>query len=139
LVADPSLIRRWNQVAGIRSLGKGDAMFSKTQKLGIVAAIAGILAVGVVLKTSNAAGQATTAAAPNFTPQSKPVAAGEYEAKKLLILMDADKSGAVSKKEFMDFMAAEFDRLDTNHDGMLDVKELEESQLMQAHHGGGHR
>jgi hypothetical protein len=114
-------------------------MFSKTQKLGIVAAIAGILAVGVVLKTSNAAGQATTAAAPNFTPQSKPVAAGEYEAKKLLILMDADKSGAVSKKEFMDFMAAEFDRLDTNHDGMLDVKELEESQLMQAHHGGGHR
>jgi hypothetical protein len=45
----------------------------------------------------------------------------------------------VSKKEFMDFMGAEFDRLDTNHDGVLDVKELEQSQLMQAHHGGGHR
>jgi hypothetical protein len=114
-------------------------MLSKTQKLGMIAAMAGIFAVGTVVKTADAAGQANTAAAPNFTPQSKPVAAGEFEAKKLLILMDADKSGTVSKKEFMDFMGAEFDRLDTNHDGLLDVKELEESQLMQAHHGGGHR
>jgi Ca2+-binding EF-hand superfamily protein len=72
-------------------------------------------------------------------PQSQPVAAGEFEAKKLLVLMDADKSGTVSKKEFMEFMEAEFDRLDTNKDGVLDVKELEQSPLMPTHRGGGHR
>ena len=93
-----------------------------------------IVAVGAVVKT---VGQ--DSGAPAFKPDSKPVAAGEFEAKRLLVLMDADKSGTVSKKEFMDFMAAEFDRLDTNHDGVLDVKELEQSQLLQTHHGGGHR
>ena len=67
------------------------------------------------------------------------VAAGEAEAKKLLLLMDTDKSGKVSKEEFMRFMAAEFDRLDVNKDGELDVKELEKSQLMTVHRGGAHR
>jgi len=114
-------------------------MLTKTQKLGVIAVVAVIFAVGAVVKTAKAGAQANTAAAPEFTSQSKPVAAGEFEAKKLLVLMDVDKSGSVSKKEFMDFMAAEFDRLDTNHDGVLDVKELEQSQLMQSHHGGGHR
>lgn len=114
-------------------------MLTKIQKLAMVAAVAAIFAVGAIVKTANAGAQASTVADPQFTPQSKPVAAGEYEAKKMLVLMDADKSGTVSKKEFMAFMEAEFDRLDVNHDGMLDVKELEQSQLMQAHHGGGHR
>jgi len=41
--------------------------------------------------------------------------------------------------KFMAFMAAEFDRLDTNKDGELDVKELAQSQLSTARHGGGHR
>ena len=53
--------------------------------------------------------------------------------------MDTDKSGTVSKKEFMNFMEAEFDRLDANKDGVLDVRELEQSQLTQTHRGGGHR
>jgi hypothetical protein len=77
--------------------------------------------------------------APTIKPSSPKVAAGEIEAKRLLLLMDADKSGKVSRAEFMSFMAAEFDRLDTNHDGELDVKELEQSQLETAHHGGTHR
>jgi Ca2+-binding EF-hand superfamily protein len=57
---------------------------------------------------------------------------------KLLLLMDADKSGKVSRAEFMAFMTSEFDRLDINHDGELDVKELEQSQLA-VHRGGSHR
>lgn len=44
--------------------------------------------------------------------------------KQLLGLMDTDRNGKVSRQEFMDFMAAEFDRLDTNKDGELDAKEL---------------
>ena len=72
-------------------------------------------------------------------PDSPQVVAGEAEAKKLLLLMDTDKSGKVSRDEFMRFMAAEFDRLDVNKDGELDVKELEKSQLMPARRGGIHR
>jgi len=114
-------------------------MRNQGQKWIAIAAAVGIFAVGAAVRTSIASGQAGTASAPAFTPQSQPVAAGEFEAKKLLLLMDTDKSGTVSKKEFMDFMEAEFDRLDTNKDGVLDVKELENSQLTQAHRGGGHR
>lgn len=53
--------------------------------------------------------------------------------------MDTDKNGKISRAEYMAFMAAEFDRLDINHDGELDVKGLEKSQFMVAHHGGTHR
>ncbi len=52
------------------------------------------------------------------------IGAGEDYTKKLLLLMDTDQNGKVSKKEFMAYMSAEFDRLDVNHDGSLDVKEL---------------
>jgi hypothetical protein len=61
--------------------------------------------------------------------QEKKLAAGEREAKKMLLLMDADKSGKVSKQEFMSFMEAEFERLDINKDGELDVKELTDSRV----------
>jgi Ca2+-binding EF-hand superfamily protein len=44
--------------------------------------------------------------------------------RQLLQLMDKDKNGKVSREEFMSFMQAEFDRLDVNHDGQLDVNEL---------------
>ena len=43
--------------------------------------------------------------------------------------MDTDKSGKISKQEFMNFMAAEFDRLDADKSGELDVKELTKSQF----------
>jgi hypothetical protein len=38
--------------------------------------------------------------------------------------MDADKNHEVSKKEFLDFMSREFDRLDVNHDGRLQQSEI---------------
>jgi Ca2+-binding EF-hand superfamily protein len=47
----------------------------------------------------------------------------------LLLLMDTDKNGRVSRQEFMKFMEAEFDRLDKDKSGDLDVKELAQSQL----------
>ena len=40
------------------------------------------------------------------------IALGESEVKQLLLLMDTDNNGKVSKQEFMKFMEAEFDRLD---------------------------
>jgi hypothetical protein len=75
-----------------------------------------------------AAPQKTTgppAAAPN---SNSDVFADAYT-KRLLLLMDTDKNGKVSKQEFMNFMEKEFDRLDVNHDGELDVKELAKIQV----------
>jgi len=61
-------------------------------------------------------------------PQDK-LALGEPEVKQLLLLMDTDKSGKISKQEWMQFMEAEFDRLDKDKKGQLDAKELAQSKL----------
>jgi len=61
-------------------------------------------------------------------PQDK-FAIGEDEAKQLLLLVDTDKKGKVSKQEWMKFMEAEFDRLDKTKSGELDVDELMQSKL----------
>jgi hypothetical protein len=37
--------------------------------------------------------------------------------------------GKVSKEEWMKFVGAEFDRLDTDHKGRLDVNELTQSRV----------
>lgn len=62
------------------------------------------------------------------------VALGTDEVKQLIQLMDTDKSGKVSKAEFMAFFSAEFDRLDKDHSGELDARELEKSLLRPAAH-----
>jgi hypothetical protein len=54
---------------------------------------------------------------------------GEQDVKDLLLLMDTDKNGKISKKEFTDFMSAEFDRLDKDKSGELDPKELTQSRI----------
>jgi uncharacterized membrane protein len=57
------------------------------------------------------------------------LALGEDEVKQLLLLMDTDKTGKITKQEWMKFMEAEFDRLDKNKSGALDAKELAKSKL----------
>jgi Ca2+-binding EF-hand superfamily protein len=47
-----------------------------------------------------------------------------YLSTQLLPLMDKDHSGKISRQEFISIMNQEFDRLDTNHNGRLDVDEL---------------
>lgn len=51
------------------------------------------------------------------------------EVQQLLVLMDTNKDGKITKQEWMTFMAAEFDRLDKDHSGDLDAKDLEQSRL----------
>jgi Ca2+-binding EF-hand superfamily protein len=58
------------------------------------------------------------------------------EVTQLLLLMDKDKNGKVSREEFMAFMSAEFDRLDVDHNGELDVNELKALHLSTKHTGG---
>jgi hypothetical protein len=54
-------------------------------------------------------------------------------AKQMLLLMDTDKNGKISKDEWMKFMSVEFDRLDKDHSGELDPKELEGSTMSFRH------
>lgn len=65
------------------------------------------------------------------------VANREEKAKELLALMDTDKNGKVSKQEWMKFMEAEFDRLDTSKKGEIPSEgNLEIEELGQAGSGG---
>jgi len=77
----------------------------------------------------------TKAAVPK--PQDKLALREEEEVKQLLLLMDKDKNGRISKAERMKFMEAEFDRLDKDKSGDLDVKELTQSKLRVSHAGVG--
>jgi sulfatase maturation enzyme AslB (radical SAM superfamily) len=85
-------------------------------KRGIMLAV--LLAAGVIVETAAVAQNATAPKAQDN------VATGEAAVKQLLPLMNQDKDGKVSKQEFMKFMEAEFDRLDKEKEGKLDVKKL---------------
>jgi hypothetical protein len=49
--------------------------------------------------------------------------------KQLLLLLDADKNGRISKQEWMAFMEAEFNKLDRDGNGELDQKELIQARV----------
>ena len=59
---------------------------------------------------------ASTAA---FAVSKRTWSAGARDVQNLIRLMDQDKNGVVSKEEFMQFMEAEFDRLDVDKSGGL--------------------
>ena len=75
-------------------------------------------------------------AAPAQTMRTAPPQA-DPQVKQLLSLMDQDRNGKVSRAEFMAFMAAEFDRLDVNKDGELDVNVLSGLRVTRSTHTGG--
>ena len=61
-------------------------------------------------------------------PQDK-LALGENQVTQLLLLMDTNKNGKITKQEWMKFMEAEFDRLDRQKSGAIDAKEVTQSNL----------
>ncbi|MGO8830976.1 MAG: EF-hand domain-containing protein [Steroidobacteraceae bacterium] len=69
---------------------------------------------------------------PPAVPAGK-LQSGLSSTSQLLQLMDTDKSGKVSKAEFMRFMEAEFELADINKDGELDPKELKRFVYMLSH------
>jgi Ca2+-binding EF-hand superfamily protein len=88
----------------------------------MIVAITAMVATGGVLVT----------AAPQKASAPKPqdnLALGEDEVKKLLLIMEPDKKGKISKQEYMKFMEAEFERLDKDKNGELDVKKLTQSSV----------
>jgi uncharacterized protein YycO len=97
-------------------------MLLRKNRLRVIVIIAVLIVTGTMLGTA----AAQKASVPK--PQNK-LAMAEDEVKHLLSLMDTDKKGMVSKQEFMKFMEAEFERLDKNKKGELNVKELTQSSL----------
>ena len=100
-------------------------MFKKWQ---IALPIVVLIGSGVILNVATA--QKDEKPAPS---KSRKIVIGEDEVKQLLLLMDTDKNGKISKQEYMNFMAAEFDRLDKDKSGELDPKELTQSQIRVSH------
>lgn len=113
----------------------------KSKSLLAVLTIATLSALLFVVRAAGAGQDATQGAAQSsnavVTPAPQKVADGEFDAKRLLLLMDTDKNGKVSKQEFMAYMEAEFDRLDKDKNGYLDVNELTKAKMRSV--AGGHR
>jgi EF hand len=58
---------------------------------------------------------------------------GEGAVQQLLLLMEPDRNGKISKQAWMRFMAEEFDRLDKDKKGELDAQEFRHSYLLMKH------
>ena len=97
-------------------------MANRTRRLAAILVTAALLAVAAVMATSAAQKDSVP------KPQNK-LALGEKEVKQLLLLMEPDKQGKVSKQQFMQFMEAEFEHLDTAKKGELDVKQLTQTTV----------
>ena len=80
-------------------------MLKRTNIVVAIVAIAALVATWAMLGTAVAQ---TKAAVPK--PQDK-LALAEGEVRQLLLLMDTNKNGKISKQEWMKFMEAEFERL----------------------------
>ena len=87
-----------------------------------------LVVTSVLVATAGLLGTAAAQKASVPNPQDK-LALGEDEVRQLLVLMDTDKNGKVSKVQYMKFMEAEFERLDKYKSGELDVKELTKSTM----------
>ena len=88
-----------------------------------------LIATGTLLAT--AAGQ--KASVPKVQDR---LAMGEDAVRHLLQLVDSNPKGMVSKQEYMKFMEAEFDRLDKERKGELDVRKLAQASLSAIHYVG---
>lgn len=82
------------------------------------------LLIAVMSATGAAVAQKVAAPA-----QGDKFALANESVKRLLLLMDTDKNGRISKREWMSFMEAEFNRLDRDGNGELDLNELRQSGI----------
>jgi hypothetical protein len=95
--------------------------------------VAAVFLAGAVAVEVHAGQSEKSTGLPPPTPEQakagRQLAAATEAARNLLLAIDANKSGKISKEEWMKFMEAEFDRLDTDHKGQLDVDELTKSRI----------
>jgi hypothetical protein len=83
---------------------------------------ASLIALVVILLLTTLSPRAALFGPKASVPKTHKIALGESGIKDLLLLMDTDKNGKISRQEFIAFMEVEFARLDKNKNGELDVK-----------------
>ena len=104
---------------------RGESRVQKNKKIHIVMMAVAVLFEGGALVDARPSRRKST----ETYQKHRTLALSEDEVKQLILMMDTDKNGKISKQEFLAFMSAEFDRLDKDKSGELDVKELAQSQL----------
>jgi Ca2+-binding EF-hand superfamily protein len=82
---------------------------------------------GLLIAMISASGIVTLSQKVCASAEQDKFAVANEDVKELLLLMDTDKSGKISKREWMNFMEAEFNRLDKDGNGELDLNELRQS------------
>jgi Ca2+-binding EF-hand superfamily protein len=97
-------------------------MLTRKNRVRIIVVIAVLVATATMLGTA--------AAQKTGVPKAQDrLAMGEDGVRELLMLMETDGKGMVSKQEYLKFLEAEFDRLDRNKKGELNARELTQSNL----------
>jgi hypothetical protein len=96
-------------------------MLNKTSIAGAMLIVGALLAI--------CAGARLAAAQKSIPRTQDQLGLGEEDVRKLLLLIDTQRTGKISKQEWMNFMEAEFDRLDKDKSGVLDTRELAQSRL----------
>lgn len=104
-------------------------MLSRKNKVTIIAIASALLVAGGTLGTASA----QKASVPK--PQNN-LALVEEQVKQLILLMKTDGQGKISKQEYMKFMEAEFERLDKEKKGELDVKQVAHTNLTAGRYTG---
>jgi Ca2+-binding EF-hand superfamily protein len=94
-----------------------------------------IVAITVVVAAATFLGTAAAQKASVPRPQDR-LAMGEEHVKQLLLIMETDSNGMISRQEYMEFMEAEFQRLDKNKQGRLDARQLNQSMLSAGRFAG---
>ena len=97
---------------------------ARTANLSIAGFLIACMCVGGALASASFAQKASVPEQPDT------VAITSEKVKELLALMDTDKNGKISKEEWMKFMEAEFDRLDTKKKGEIDPHEVLKSTVL---------
>jgi len=68
-----------------------------------------------------------------FPKQPDKAVLAEENVKELLLLMDADTGGKISKQDWMKFMAMEFDRFDKEKKGEVNQEGLRQLTVLAKH------
>lgn len=100
-------------------------MLSKANRVTVIVVMSALVAAGNMIGTAAAQKDSVP------KPQNK-LALGEDQVKQLLLLMETDPQGKVSKQQYMKFMEAEFERLDRDKKGELDVTALTHTTTLSA-------
>jgi len=87
-----------------------------------------VLAITLSFAAWAAPGNAVEQKQPAAKAQNNIEALRAEEVKELLLLMDSNASGKISKEEWLKFMEAEFDRLDKGKTGKVDLKDISQSR-----------